>query len=212
MENEIWKDVTGYEGYYQVSNLGRVKSLRRMCNSNKNHTNRYLSERILSPNVISKGYFRVSLQKDGVKKRYIVSVLVARAFIPNPENKPQVDHIDNDKSNNCVSNLRWTTPKENANNPITRARRKEIMKGIFYPRLLHGYIDPKGEKSHSAKKVVRIDPNTKEVKLYGYIRGVAKDGFNPQCVSLCCRHKYKFHRGYIFMYESEYITKFPPSL
>lgn len=205
---EIWKDIVGYEGYYQISSHGRVKSLSRVCNSNKKiHKNRILAEKILIPNVQKKGYFRILLQKDGVRKRFMVAVLVARAFIPNPENKPFVDHIDNDKSNNTIQNLRWVTAKENSNNPISIERRKAMMKGKFWARDLHGWEHLKGAFVKSSRKVVRINPQTNEVFHYSYIREAEKDGYKSQMVSLCCRHKYKRYLGQIFMYESEYLER-----
>lgn len=100
---EIFKDIAGYEGLYQVSNLGRVKSL------NYNHTNK---ERILSPANL-RGYYRVTLQKDGNRKTYFVHRLVAHAFLENPDNLSQINHIDQNKQNNKVDNLEWCTGRYN---------------------------------------------------------------------------------------------------
>lgn len=110
---EEWKDIKNYEGLYQISNLGRVKSLVGW------NGKRYISrERVLEPtkrNDKRTTYQRaiVSLTKDGKKKDYRVHRLVAEAFIPNPQNKPQVNHIDGNPLNNNVSNLEWVTDKEN---------------------------------------------------------------------------------------------------
>ena len=114
---EIWKDVQGYEGLYQVSNLGRVKSLGRFVDKLKCHY--WQEEKILKPRKNHYGYLRFNLYKDGKTKTFSVHRLVAVAFIPNPENKPQIDHINADKTNNTVNNLRWVTCKENINNPLT---------------------------------------------------------------------------------------------
>jgi len=106
---EIWKDVKGYEGLYQVSNIGRVKRLR--------FTNRYTDreqERIKVLKLCKKGYLRVALFKNGKGKHVEVQRLVAIAFIPNPDNKPEVNHIDGNKKNNKVENLEWVTISENA--------------------------------------------------------------------------------------------------
>lgn len=113
---EIWKDINGYEGYYQVSNFGNIKSLERIIENSGTHTGYYkIKERVLKPRENKKrsGYYELSLKKDGVEKRFKVHRLVACAFIDNPDNKTEVNHIDGDKSNNHVSNLEWVTGKEN---------------------------------------------------------------------------------------------------
>ena len=110
---EIWKDITGYEGLYQVSNLGEVKSLERMISNGKGLVK--VKERILTQSITNWGYYRVALYKNGVRKYCKVHRLVAEAFIPNPESKEQVNHIDGNKLNNCVDNLEWSTRIENLN-------------------------------------------------------------------------------------------------
>jgi len=102
--NEIWKDIAGYEGLYQVSNLGRIKSLPRNGTINL--------ERFIKPRVDS-GYERVWLSKNNKTKPLKISRLVAMAFISNTYNKPEVNHIDGNKLNNCVVNLEWVTKSEN---------------------------------------------------------------------------------------------------
>src|SRR5699024_3977580 len=98
---EIWKDIEGYEGIYQVSNLGRVK--------------RVTTGRILKSGKNRGGYLYINLCKQGVVSNKIIHRLVEQAFIPNPENKSDINHIDEDKTNNTVTNLEWTTRKENLN-------------------------------------------------------------------------------------------------
>lgn len=98
IENEIWKDVVGYEKLYQVSNLGRVKNA---------------NDKILKGGYLNKRYLAVGLTKNGLLKTMTIHRLVAIAFIPNPENKLQVNHKDGVKKNNNANNLEWNTHSEN---------------------------------------------------------------------------------------------------
>ncbi len=109
---EVWKDIVDYEGSYQVSNLGRIKSLYRKVR-HKNNSLRTLKERILKPGKTTKGYMQVMLHKDGKGKQSKVHRVVAIAFIKNTESKPQVNHINGIKTDNHVDNLEWCTQSEN---------------------------------------------------------------------------------------------------
>ena len=113
MANEIWKDIEGYEGLYQVSNFGNVKSLARIVHSKK-RSDYKIKEKILKQSDTTTGYKKVELHKDNEKRKsFKVHRLVAQAFIPNPENKREVNHIDGNKHNNNVNNLEWVTSSEN---------------------------------------------------------------------------------------------------
>ena len=131
--DEIWKDINGYEGLYQVSNKGRVKSLDRYAT---NHSKKqFRPERILKQNIQQAGRSKrcmVVLSKEGKLRPVRVHRLVAEAFIPNPENKPFIDHIDTDSTNNKVENLRWVTAKENSNNPLSKKHSSEAKIGHPY--------------------------------------------------------------------------------
>ena len=117
---EIWKDIEGYEGLYQVSNFGRVKSLDRVVFSKRwGGLYMHIKEFIMLPQKTQTGYLRLELYKEGKSKKHKVHRLVAQAFIPNPENKPQVDHINGLKTDNRAENLRWSTAEENRANPNT---------------------------------------------------------------------------------------------
>ena len=125
---EIWRDIKDYEGLYQVSNMGRVKSLGRWSNRQKNGVSfpYFIKEKILKNRKIKGGYYIVGLCKDKISKDYRVSRLVAEAFIPNPDNKLFVDHIDTNPLNNFSNNL---TQKENMNNPLTLVKMSNSHKG-----------------------------------------------------------------------------------
>lgn len=119
LPGEIWKDISGYEGEYKVSNFGRVKSMRRemhYINRYGKQTSTFTKEKILSPSQTGQGwskncgYLSVSLYD----KKLAVHRLVAEAFIPNPDKKPQVNHKDGNKQNNTVSNLEWVSERENS--------------------------------------------------------------------------------------------------
>lgn len=99
---EIWKDVEGYEGHYEISSLGKFKS------------SKYGRKTILTQQIGTTGYFHVFLSVKSKVKIIKTHRLVAKAFIPNPQNKPQVNHKDGNKLNNRLSNLEWVTHKENA--------------------------------------------------------------------------------------------------
>lgn len=103
---EIWKDVKGYEGYYQVSNLGRVKSIERVIQKCRYGT-RHLSERIRKTFTDKDGYLFVTFSHNNVRKTVAIHRLVAITFIPKPKGTSQVHHLDGNKANNCVDNLKW---------------------------------------------------------------------------------------------------------
>lgn len=112
---EVWKDIAGYEGYYQVSNLGRIKSLQTMKYSHiKKCAIAVMREKILKPYPDTKKYLLVDLKKDGNRDTQKVHRLVAKAFISNENNYPQVNHKDENKQNNCVDNLEWCTNQYNS--------------------------------------------------------------------------------------------------
>ena len=193
MEEEIWKPIKEFEGYYEVSNMGRVRSL------NYKRTGK---EKILKNIGDYKGYLEIVLTKNGKQKQFKVHRLVAEAFIPNPENKPCIDHINTVKSDNRVENLRWVTYKENSNNEKTlekfkgenhhffgkhhteetKQKMSEVQKGENNPMYgKHHTEETKkkmseaqkgekgsmygrtGEKHPKSKSVVQIDQTTNEV-------------------------------------------------
>lgn len=170
---EIWKDIEEYEGLYQVSNLGNVKSLERTriskCGSIAN-----VKERILKP-ANNRGYLMVVLCKNGKLKTYSIHRLVAQAFLDNPNNYEQINHIDEDKTNNNVSNLEWCDAKYNINYGTRNER--------------------------ISKQVAQIDKSTGEIiKIWLSIKECGRNGFNQGNIASCCRGKYKSACGYIWKY------------
>ena len=113
LSGEIWRDIEGYDDLYQVSNLGRVKSFQ----------NKKL--RILKPSLDSGGYMKVALSKGGASRNHNVHILVAKAFVVNADNKPQVNHLNGDKWDNHFSNLEWVTDSENKHHAYQTGLRKE---------------------------------------------------------------------------------------
>lgn len=156
---EIWKDIDGYDGAYQVSNLGRVKSFK--CKE----------PRILKP-WSAAGYLQVELWSNGIGKRFKVSRLVAFAFIPNPENKPEVNHVDRNKLNNCVENLEWATRLENQRHAIVTGLRKTNKRSrnvaFVLVRFLeqNGFKRVKGAKSGHRKMFNAATNRTTEVPMH----------------------------------------------
>lgn len=124
---EIWKPIKDYEGLYEVSNFGRIRSLDRMvyCRSNKL---RLQKGKYLQPCILKNGYLHVLLCKDGSSKSHYIHRLVAEAFIYNYSKKTQIDHIDGNKLVNTVSNLKYCTPKENSNNPNRIIKLQQVKK------------------------------------------------------------------------------------
>jgi hypothetical protein len=110
--SEEWRDIVGYEGLYQVSSCGRVRALERTVSRGKYGLHVHKS-RIMSPLDHGNGYLYISLSKNNKRKNYYIHRLVAEAFIANPDNKPQVNHKDHNRSNNGVANLEWVTCVEN---------------------------------------------------------------------------------------------------
>ena len=174
---EHWKSIAGYEGLYQVSNLGRVKSL------NYNHTG---TDKILKPWKTHDGYLQVILCKDGHVKKFKVHRLVAKAFIPNPNNLETVNHKDEVKTNNTVGNLEWMSQRDNINYGTHNKRMAEA--NINHPKkskVVQMFNKQTGE-------LLATFPSTHEAERV--------TGINNSSISKCCNGKYKSAGGYIWRY------------
>ena len=121
---EIWLPIEGYENLYEISNLGRVRSLEHTV-TNKNGSKRKFPGKILKPLKNTCGYLFVNLCKNGIVRTFLIHRLVAFAFIPNPEGRTCVNHRDENKQNNSVENLEWCTAKENINYGTRNKRASE---------------------------------------------------------------------------------------
>lgn len=179
LKREEWKDIKEYEGLYQVSNFGRVKSLDKLVWNGHSYYKR-MGE-ILKLRVRKDGYISVMLCKLGKQKEHKVHRLVAQAFIANPNNYPQVNHKKEfEKWNNKVENLEWCTREYNMNYGTRKERVTEKLKNKVY-------------QYTSSKKFVREWESAKECGL---------EGFDPSTISKCCRNlkKYKTHKGFIWAY------------
>jgi hypothetical protein len=134
LPNEIWVDIEGFESVYQISNLGRVKSLKRMTPNGVGF--RFVRERIRATHFSkSLGYLEITLNSVALnkKERLFIHRLVAKAFIPNPEGKPEVNHIDGNKLNASASNLEWVTGSEN----LKHAHKTGLKKAYWKGRIIH---------------------------------------------------------------------------
>lgn len=205
MEREIWEDIKDYEGLYQVSNLGNVKSLERK--SWNGHKWFIKKEKTLKPRPLKSGYLRVSLCKDGIVKDYLIHRLVAIAFIPNTDNLPEVNHKDENKENNCYFNLEWCDGKYNINygTAIERAtKNKPSMKGENNP--MYGMS---GELAPSSKKVVQLTLEGKFIKIWDSIKEASDSlGLNSSSISKCCKgERLKKTGGFKWKYYEDYINE-----
>lgn len=196
LEGEEWRDVVGYEGLYMVSSFGRVVSLNRIVPSGMGgKIGRHKKPSIMSLTPNEHGYYICGLSKDGSVHKAKVHRLVGLAFINNPNNYDCIDHIDTNPKNNNISNLRWCTRKMNQNNPISLIKMSKSRKRVYEEGRV--YTHP----------IVRISMNNEnDVKFYNSLKSATKEGFTHQSISMCCLKQRRMHKGYKWMYLSDYET------
>lgn len=181
---EVWRDIKGYEGIYQVSNLGRVKSLDRKIRHSKS---KFLNVKgkVLKPKIGTSGYLEVDLRQNGKHQHCRIHRLVAQAFIPNPNNFPIVNHKDENKLNANVNNLEWCNSKYNSNwgTAIERTVNKKSIKII--------QIDK------DSNKIINVFASSAEA--------ARKTGIGQGHISSCCTGKRKTTGGYRWKYAEDEI-------
>lgn len=176
------KKIEGFDGYF-ITDTGKVI---------KEEGNE------IKPHKTNKGYLRVNLRKDGKSVHKLIHRLLAEAFIPNPENKPCIDHIDGNPLNNSLDNLRWCTQKENLNNPIALKRISEKIKGEKHP--FYGKHLNLKHKSKISEKLLNRHDVSKPVKQYtkdgafvaeypSIMEASRQTGISNDTISLCCNKK-----------------------
>lgn len=172
-EKEIWKDVVGYEGSYQVSSMGRVKTIK------------FGRDKIIGTGKDCRGYTHVTLFKNNKRLTRNIHRLVAIAFIPNPNNYEQIDHIDGNPQNNKVENLRWCTAKQNHN----------FEKAIENKIRIHVKLE--------GKKICQFSKLGIKIRTWDSISSAARTlGIARKGIRDCCRNKQKSAFGYIWKYKN----------
>ena len=183
MKKEYWKPVVGYEGLYEVSNWGRVKSFD-TYRKGINGSIRCCKGKIIKYQKTKYGYLQVGLWKNGKCKKYAVHRLVAQAFIPNPNNLPCVNHKDENKQNNIVTNLEWCDRKYNCNYGTRNKRISE--------KMTNGKL---------SKPVLQYDLEGNFIREWASVMECGRNGYNQGHVADCCNGKLKTHKGFIWRYK-----------
>lgn len=211
---EQWRDIIiekngvvyDYSGLYEVSNLGRVRSL------NYNHTGQI---KVLKPGKNKKGYYSVVLSKDGSHKQFSVHRIVAEVFIPNPNNLPVVNHKDENPSNNSVDNLEWCTVKYNINYGTGIQRRSEAYKGFKHSDESKRKISEarKGKQLSDESKRKISKANGKKIlcvetkQVFDSVQEACEWAGIKNGIIGCCKGKQHTAGGYHWMYYEDYLKQ-----
>lgn len=183
---EIFKDIVGYEGLYQVSNLGRVKAL---GNGKSNNS----KEKILKPYKSKNGYLKVNLHKESEIKHFLIHRLVAIHFLPNPNNYPCVNHKDENKENNCVDNLEWCDV--HYNNTYNERHKKVGEKNVVSMKGVHI------NRKDFSKEVIQMDLEGNEINRFPSTNEAQRQlGVSQSSISQCCNGKRQTAYGFRWQY------------
>lgn len=181
--SENWLPIKGWEDLYEVSNLGRVMNSR--------------TGRVLKPRKTRNSYLQVGLCKNGVMKQYYIHRIVAETFIKNPDGFSDVNHIDENKHNNCVENLEWCTHIKN------------VRHGTCIERMIKTLTNGK-----NSKQVYQCTPDGELVRVWPSTAECGRNGFERSSVTNCCLNKRRTYKGYKWSYEPpvppkaiEFLTK-----
>ena len=194
---EIYKDIEGYEGLYQVSNIGNVKSL------NYNKTKK---ENVLKP-AIRNGYLKVDLCKNKTRKTYSVHRLVAQAFIENPNNYPMINHKDESRTNNVFTNLEWCDNKYNSNYGSRNERLGKAISKALTNNQKHSKAVSKALKNNpNISKSVGAYKDGNLVMTFPSTAEARRQGYNEGAVAACCRNCFNrlgnnVYKGYTWKYN-----------
>lgn len=188
MQEEIWKDVVGYEGLYQVSNLGRVKHLYCVVITHSGLT-RTINERVVKPRLQKNGYLVVDLYKNNKRKESLLHRVVLEAFLPNPDNLPFVNHKDSNRQNCKVENLEWCTASYNTKYSYGNNNRRDKMNWKH------------GKDNANSKAVYAIDKDGNTVFRFDCIMDAEREtGILNSNIVACLKGRHKTAGGYIWIY------------
>ena len=189
---ETWKPVVGYEGFYEVSDLGRVRSLPRKGSKRLETWKDGYSQRgcVLKPQKRKNGYLFVNLCRNGEKKMANIHRLVAEAFIPNPRSCKEVNHKDESRDNNCVENLEWCTHIENCNYGTAIERRAKRQRN-----------------GGPSKPVDQLDLNGNYIRTFPSVNEAERNGYTSQNVSAAAKGKLKTAYGFKWRFATEYSDR-----
>lgn len=186
LPGEEWRDVVGYEGRNLVSSFGRMVTIRTY---NYKHKGEIVIRELMKPYIAKDtGYARVSMYKNGKRKTMFVHRIIAEAFIPNPMGYEYIDHINTIRSDNHIENLRWCSASMNVNNLITLGRNKSSHRGVI---------------TYRTQKIVQLK-NSTIVRIFDSIYKATLEGFDSSCICHCLKQGQKTHKGYHWMYLSDY--------
>jgi glycosidase len=173
---EIFNPLLNYEGIYEVSNFGNIRTLTRPIFRKDGRLHYVQKQKILKKSLFNNGYYFVSLHKNGKTEVRTIHSLVAETFIPNPENKRTINHIDGDKLNNNVENLEWNTDSENQYHALKNSLKKRY-------------------------SLIAINKETNAEIFFDSVNDAINCGFTQSAISICCANNKKSHKGYYFKYS-----------